>query len=171
MVNGQRLIQGSSDIFLGWGELDGTHFYVRQLRDMKGGVDLEPGVAPDNFVEYCRLCGWGLALAHAKSGDPAMISGYIGKSDEFVETIVHFAGTYAEQTERDYDTLVAAAKDGRLKVAARDTKDRSQIQPLDECGSLVVRLRGDLWVLTRYLTRDIVWQTSGRDDHQQCQAR
>jgi uncharacterized protein (DUF2252 family) len=119
VVNGQRLIQGSSDIFLGWGELDGTHFYVRQLRDMKGGVDLEPGVAPDNFVEYCRLCGWGLALAHAKSGDPAMISGYIGKSDEFVETIVHFAGTYAEQTERDYDTLVAAAKDGRLKVAAK----------------------------------------------------
>jgi uncharacterized protein (DUF2252 family) len=119
VVNGQRLIQGSSDIFLGWGELDGTHFYVRQLRDMKGGVDLEPGVAPDNFVEYCRLCGWGLALAHAKSGDPAMISGYIGKSDEFVETIVHFAAAYAEQTERDYETLKAAAKSGRLKVATK----------------------------------------------------
>jgi uncharacterized protein (DUF2252 family) len=119
VVNGQRLIQGSSDIFLGWGELDGTHFYVRQLRDMKGGVDLEPGVRPDNFIEYCDLCGWGLALAHAKSGDPAMISGYIGKSDEFVESIVHFAATYAEQTERDYDTLVAAAKSGKLKVAAK----------------------------------------------------
>ncbi|HMH14947.1 MAG TPA: DUF2252 domain-containing protein [Edaphobacter sp.] len=120
VVNGQRLIQGSSDIFLGWGELDDTHFYVRQLRDMKGGVNLEPGVIrPTGFVEYCRLCGWGLALAHAKSGDPAMISGYIGKSDEFVEAIVHFAGVYAEQTERDYDTLAAAAKNGKLKVAAR----------------------------------------------------
>ena len=119
VVDGQRLIQGSSDIFLGWGELDSTHFYVRQLRDMKGGVDLEPGVHPDNFVEYCELCGWGLALAHAKSGDPAMISGYIGKSDEFVESIVHFAATYAEQTERDYDTLVAAAKSGKLKVATK----------------------------------------------------
>jgi Uncharacterized protein conserved in bacteria (DUF2252) len=114
------LIQGSSDIFLGWGELDGTHFYARQLRDMKGGMDIEPGeVGPGNFDEYCRLCGWGLALAHAKSGDPAMISGYIGKSDEFVEAIVRFAGAYAEQTERDYETLAAAAKNGKLKVAAK----------------------------------------------------
>ena len=121
VVNGQRLIQGSSDIFLGWGELDGTHFYARQLRDMKGGMDIEPGeVGPGNFDEYCRLCGWGLALAHAKSGDPAMISGYIGKSDEFVEAIVRFAGAYAEQTERDYGhTPAAAAKNGKLKVAAK----------------------------------------------------
>jgi uncharacterized protein (DUF2252 family) len=120
VVNGQRLIQGSADIFLGWGELDGTHFYARQLRDMKGGMDIEPGeVGPDNFAEYCRLCGWGLALAHAKSGDPAMISGYIGKSDEFVDAIVRFADSYAEQTQRDYDTLAAAAKSGKLKVAAK----------------------------------------------------
>jgi hypothetical protein len=87
---------------------------------MKGGMDIEPGeIGPGNFAEYCRLCGWGLALAHAKSGDPAMISGYIGKSDEFAEAIVRFAGAYAEQTERDYDTLAVAAKNGKLKVAAK----------------------------------------------------
>jgi uncharacterized protein (DUF2252 family) len=119
VVNGQKMIQGSPDIFLGWGELDGTHFYARQLRDMKGGMDIEPGeIEPGNFDEYCRLCGWGLALAHAKSGDPALISGYIGKSDAFMEAIVTFANAYAEQTERDYDTLAAAAKSGKLKVAA-----------------------------------------------------
>ncbi len=120
VVNGQKMIQGSPDIFLGWGELDGTHFYARQLRDMKGGIDIEPGeIGPGNFAEYCRLCGWGLALAHAKSGDPALISGYIGKSDAFIEAIVTFADAYAEQTERDYDTLAAAAKSGKLKVAAK----------------------------------------------------
>jgi uncharacterized protein (DUF2252 family) len=120
VVNGQRLIQGSPDIFLGWGELDGTHFYARQLRDMKGGIDIKPGeVPPSSLVEYCKLCGWGLALAHAKSGDPAIISGYIGKSDEFADAIVRFAGTYAKQTERDYDALAAAAKSGKLEVAAK----------------------------------------------------
>jgi hypothetical protein len=66
-----------------------------------------------------RTSGWGLALAHAKSGDPAAISGYIGKSDKFVEAIVRFAEAYAEQTARDFDTLAAAAKNGKLKVAAK----------------------------------------------------
>jgi uncharacterized protein (DUF2252 family) len=119
VVNGQRLIQGSPDLFLGWGEVDGTHFYVRQLRDMKGSIDLKAGVPPSDFVEYCKLCGWALALAHAESGDPAMISGYIGKSDEFAEAIVRFAGAYAEQTQRDYETLTVAAKNGKLKVATK----------------------------------------------------
>ena len=74
VVVGQRLIQGSPDIFLGWGTLDHRHFYVRQLADMKGGVDMIEGNREGlaGFKEYCRLCGWALALAHAKSGDPAL---------------------------------------------------------------------------------------------------
>ena len=118
VVSGQRLIQGSPDIFLGWGELDGVHFYVRQLRDMKGSIDLEPGaISLKGFNAYCSLCGWALALAHAKSGDPAMISGYIGKSDEFETAITQFAASYASQTDRDHATMAAAAQHGKIKVA------------------------------------------------------
>jgi hypothetical protein len=66
------------DIFLGWGEVEGVQFYIRQLADMKGGATIEHA---ELLPEYCRLCGWALALAHAKSGDAAMIAGYCGKSD------------------------------------------------------------------------------------------
>lgn len=118
VVLGQRLIQGSPDIFLGWGELDGVHFYVRQLRDMKGSIDLEPGgISTKGFIEYCRLCGWALALAHAKSGDAAVLSGYIGKSSEFEDAIARFSAGYAEQTVQDHATMAAAARDGKIKVA------------------------------------------------------
>lgn len=119
VVLGQRMIQGSPDIFLGWGELDGIHYYVRQLRDMKGSIDLEPGaISLQGFTEYCALCGWALALAHAKSGDAAMISGYIGKSDKLEHALVRFAAAYADQNQRDYEALVQAAQTGRVKVAA-----------------------------------------------------
>ena len=118
VVVGQRLIQGSPDIFLGWGEVDGVHFYVRQLRDMKGSIDLEPGgISTKGFVEYCKLCGWALALAHAKSGDAAMLSGYIGKSDEFEDAIARFSASCAEQTVQDHATMAAAALAGKIKVA------------------------------------------------------
>ena len=118
VVVGQRLIQGSPDIFLGWGEVDGVHFYVRQLRDMKGSIDLEPGgISTKGFVEYCKLCGWALALAHAKSGDAAMLSGYIGKSGEFEDAIAQFSASCAEQTVQDHATMAAAARDGKIKVA------------------------------------------------------
>jgi uncharacterized protein (DUF2252 family) len=118
VVRGQRLIQGSPDIFLGWGEIDGVHFYIRQLRDMKGGIELEPGqTSPAGFVEYCRLCGWALALAHAKSGDAAMIGGYLGKSDVFDDALVAFAAAYAAQTEADHERFAAAAKAGLVDVA------------------------------------------------------
>jgi uncharacterized protein (DUF2252 family) len=120
IVSGQRLIQGAPDIFLGWGELDGTQFYVRQLRDMKGGIEFEPGkVKIENLPQYCEVCAWALALAHAKSGDPAMIAGYVGNSDKLDEVMVRFAFAYAEQNEKDYKALVAAAKSGRIKVAAQ----------------------------------------------------
>jgi uncharacterized protein (DUF2252 family) len=118
VVSGQRLIQGAPDIFLGWGETDGIHFYVRQLRDMKGGVEFDPGkVILENIPEYTRLCAWALALAHAKSGDAAMLAGYAGNSDELDEAMIRFAFAYADQNEKDYGALVKAAKSGRIRVA------------------------------------------------------
>jgi uncharacterized protein (DUF2252 family) len=120
VVVGQHLIQGSPDIFLGWGEVDGVHFYVRQLRDVKGGVEFEPGKnKPSTFIEYCGLCGWALALAHAKSGDAAMISGYIGKSDALEDALATFAARYADVTERDHAAMAKQARAGRIKVAAK----------------------------------------------------
>ena len=119
VVVGQRIIQGAPDIFLGWGiQKGGTHFYVRQLRDMKGGLEFDPAkVRIKNFPVYCKLCGWALALAHAKSGDPAAIAGYLGKSDGMDEAVARFAEAYAAQTERDYQSLAKAAKQKRIKVA------------------------------------------------------
>lgn len=122
VVAGQRLLQAAPDIFLGWGEQDGIHFYVRQLRDMKGGLEFDPDkVNINNYPEYCKLCGEALALAHAKSGDAAMISGYLGKSDEFDQAMVQFASAYADQTEKDYQALEAAAASGRIKVARAES--------------------------------------------------
>ncbi len=118
VVIGQRLIQGSPDIFLGWATLGGTHYYVRQLRDMKGGFKLEPGkFKASKLSDYCTLCGWALALAHAKSGDAAMIAGYLGKGDALADALVTFAEAYADQNERDYDCLVSAAAQGRIPIA------------------------------------------------------
>jgi uncharacterized protein (DUF2252 family) len=123
VITGQHLIQGSPDIFLGWGpdkagEL--RDFYVRQLSDMKGGVRLEAGNLDQltRLDGYLRLCGWALALAHAKSGDPATISGYCGKSDAVPEAISRYAVAYLEQTLRDHDALSAAVKAGRVTVAS-----------------------------------------------------
>ena len=124
VVSGQRLIQGAPDIFLGWGELDGIHFYVRQLRDMKGGVEFDPAtVNLDNAIEYCKLCAWALALAHAKSGDAAMLYGYVGKHSDLDKAMVKFAFVYADQNEKDYNALVAAAKSKRIKVAKAERLD------------------------------------------------
>ena len=83
-----------------------------------GSFDLEPGgISTKGFIEYCRLCGWALALAHAKSGDAAVLSGYIGKSSEFEDAIARFSAGYAEQTVQDHATMAAAARDGKIKVA------------------------------------------------------
>lgn len=118
VVIGQRLLQAAPDIFLGWFRLGGMDFYVRQLRDMKGGVEFDPKkVKIENLDQYSSLCGWALALAHAKSGDAAMIAGYCGNSDELDQAMVNFAFAYADQTERDFKALAAAARQGRIKVA------------------------------------------------------
>jgi uncharacterized protein (DUF2252 family) len=118
VVAGQRMIQGAPDILLGWGIQDGIHFYVRQLRDMKGGMEFEPGkVSTKDIPGYCDLCGWALALAHAKSGDAAMIAGYVGNKNELDDALVRFAVDYATQNNKDYKALVAAKKSGRIKAA------------------------------------------------------
>jgi len=109
VVNGQRLMQAASDLFLGWTRLGFTDYYIRQFRDMKLSVNLET-LIPDGFIEYCRFCGWALARAHARSGDPAQISGYLGRSDMFDRAIAAFAETYADQTERDHAAFVAAVR-------------------------------------------------------------
>jgi len=123
VVVGQRMIQGSPDIFLGWGPVDASkakrHYYVRQLADMKGGLSLAEGdrKTRDGLPDYCRLCGWALALAHAKSGDAAMISGYCGTGDVLPDAIGKYALAYLEQTERDYGVLKTAARNGKVSVA------------------------------------------------------
>jgi len=99
-------MQAVSGTFLGWASLGSTDFYFRQLRDMKLSVDLET-LSEEGFIEYCRFCGWALARAHARSGDPALISGYLGIKDVFDRAIATFAETYADQTERDHAALVA----------------------------------------------------------------
>jgi hypothetical protein len=104
---GQRLIEGSPDIFLSWGEVEGRQFYVRQLADMKGGAEIND---IPTLPDYCRLCGWALALAHAKSGDAAMIAGYCGKGGALDEEFAKFAISYARQTEQDHEALVNAKR-------------------------------------------------------------
>jgi uncharacterized protein (DUF2252 family) len=122
VVLGQRMIQGSPDIFLGWGTAESPHgkrdYYVRQLADMKGGMRFAEGDkgAFDSLTEYCRLCGWALALAHAKSGDPAMISGYCGTGDAVPDSIARFSLAYLEQTMRDHAALAGAVKTGRIRA-------------------------------------------------------
>ena len=120
VVIGQHLIQGSPDIFLGWGNVEGQDFYVRQLADMKGSIKFTEGTADDlgGFIEYCGLCGWALALAHAKSGESAMIAGYCGNSDALDYAMAQFALAYAKQTDEDHEALERARRSGRIQVSA-----------------------------------------------------
>jgi uncharacterized protein (DUF2252 family) len=119
VVAGQRLMQASSDIFLGWQRneagLDGKQrdFYVRQLRDWKFSIDVQ-AMIPYGMQLYGQLCGWTLARAHARSGDRIAISAYLGGSDVFDQAIAQFAAAYADQNERDYQSLVQAVKDGQI---------------------------------------------------------
>jgi uncharacterized protein (DUF2252 family) len=119
VVHGQRLMQAASDILLGWFRfeegIDGRvhDYYVRQLKDWKGSADVEQMV-PEGLALYGRLCGWTLARAHARSGDPIAIGAYLGAGTRFDRAILQFAGAYAEQNERDYQALAAAVEDGRI---------------------------------------------------------
>jgi uncharacterized protein (DUF2252 family) len=118
VVAGQRLMQASSDIFLGWQRtngLDGQQrdFYVRQLRDWKYSIDTETMV-PRGMGLYGNLCGWTLARAHARSGDRIAIAAYLGGSDKFDQAITQFAGAYADQNERDHQAVIDAVASGRI---------------------------------------------------------
>ena len=114
VVTGQRMLQAASDVFLGWTRDDeGRDYYFRQLRDMRMKIDLTK-MSRQDWLEYIDLCGWALARAHARTGDPARIAGYLGKSDAFDEAIEKFAVAYADQTERDHVALVKAIRAGKL---------------------------------------------------------
>jgi uncharacterized protein (DUF2252 family) len=120
VVAGQHLMQASSDIFLGWDQVDGLDgvkrdFYVRQLRDWKGSVDTDVMIPPGMSI-YGRLCGWTLARAHARSGDRIAIASYLGTGKSFDNAVASFAEAYADQNERDYDALKQAAAKGRITV-------------------------------------------------------
>lgn len=115
VVNGYRLMQSASDIFLGWTEGAVGHFYLRQLRDMKLAMLVEL-FSPAVMTQYAEVCGWTLARAHARSGSPAQISGYLGKSDAFDEAIAKFSLAYADQNERDHAILKEAVCSGRVEV-------------------------------------------------------
>ena len=121
VVNGHRLMQPASDIFLGWteGRL-GRHFYVRQLRDVK----IKPAVETFGTAEmtlFAQFCGHSLALSHARSGDAAVISGYLGKSDVFDEAIAAFSVAYADQNEKDHAVLKRAIQDGKIEAVVEET--------------------------------------------------
>jgi uncharacterized protein (DUF2252 family) len=115
VVTGQRIMQALSDSFLGWTKSPstGTEYYVRQLHDMKYGVDIT-GLRPQGMEIYAQVCAWALARAHARSGNPAEIAGYLGRGDVFDEALASFAVAYADQTERDHAALVAAVQAGRI---------------------------------------------------------
>jgi len=120
VVTGQRLMQSASDIFLGWTQ-GRRPLYVRQLRDMKMSAPVEG--AAQGLTLYAGLCGRMLAHAHAKSGDAATITGYLGKSDAFDQAIGRFALAYADQNEKDYAVLVTAAKTGRIKAEVEEKEE------------------------------------------------
>ena len=120
VVVGQRLLQSSSDIFLGWVRgRRGYDFYVRQLRDMKMSMPVE-GFSATRLKLYAEMCGWTLARAHAKAGDAATISGYLGKGDTFDQAMSDFAVAYADQTQKDHAALVKAVNSGRIQALAEE---------------------------------------------------
>jgi len=119
VVAGQRLMQAASDIFLGWQHIEAgadgraRDFYIRQLRDWKFSLDIETP-RPEGLQMYGALCGWTLARAHARSGDRIAIAAYLGNSEVFDRAITKFAAAYADQNERDHQSLVDAVKSGRI---------------------------------------------------------
>ena len=113
---GQRLMQAASDTFLGWShDGAGDQFFVRQLRDMKGGFDIDT-ITPALLSRYADACVWALARSHARTLDPALVCGYLGSGVTFAQAVTQFAVDYADQTERDHAQLVEAVKDGHIEA-------------------------------------------------------
>ena len=117
VVEGQRLMQAASDVFLGWtkGIEEDRYYYWRQLKDMKGSA-LVDEMDPRALSFYAEACGWTLARAHARSGDPVAIASYLGAKSRFDRAMTAFAVTYADQNERDYERFVTAVREGRLEA-------------------------------------------------------
>ena len=117
VVQGQRLMQAASDIFLGWtqGVAVDRHYYWRQLRDMKASALVE-AMIPAGLMLYAGLCGQTLARAHARSGDPVAIAQYLGEGDEFDRSLTDFSARYADQNEQDFREFVKAVRTGRLQA-------------------------------------------------------
>ncbi len=113
VVEGQRLLQAAGDLFLGWGSAGDRAYYVRQLRDMKGGID-PVALRPAGLARYGGLCGAALAQAHARTAHPARIAGYLGRGEPAADALAAFAVAYADQTERDHAALVTAIRAGRV---------------------------------------------------------
>lgn len=123
VVYGQRLIQGAPDLFLGYGKTRVNDFYIRQLRDMKGGIAIGTGkgdIGVETFPDYAKLFGWALANAHARSGDPAVLAGYCGDGEQLDDALVRFARAYNTQNQSDYDTFLRAIRSGTLRCATQD---------------------------------------------------
>ncbi|MCX7245259.1 MAG: DUF2252 domain-containing protein [Burkholderiales bacterium] len=120
VIDGQALIQGAPDLFLGFGTAEG-HFYIRQLRDMKGGISIgEEDIPAKEFPDFAKLFGWALANAHARSGDPAVLAGYCGKGEVLDDAMVNFSIAYSKQNEADYDTFLRTIKSGKISSAAEN---------------------------------------------------
>ena len=117
VVQGQRMMQAASDIFLGWtpGMQENRYLYWRQLRDMKGSAVVET-MTPFGMELYARVCGWALARAHARSGDPVAVAAYLGKSGRFDAAVAGFSARYADQNEKDYEAFAKAVRSGRLEA-------------------------------------------------------
>jgi hypothetical protein len=116
VVQGHRLMQSASDVFLGWTEgRFGRHYYIRQLRDAKIKFAIETFGSAE-MVLFAEWCGATLARAHARSGEPALITGYIGETEVFDEAIAAFAAAYADQSEKDHEAVVKAVRAGKLKA-------------------------------------------------------
>jgi uncharacterized protein (DUF2252 family) len=116
VVEGQRLMQSSSDVFLGWSRsLENHDYYWRQLRDWKGGMDVD-SAGRRRLGDYAGLCGWTLARSHARSGDPIAIAGYLGSGTVFDRAVTQFAHQYANQNENDYDRFLEAIRQGDLEA-------------------------------------------------------
>jgi hypothetical protein len=112
VINGKRLMQSATDIFVGWGSLHGRDYYVRQFRDMKIVPNIE--LIGPVLAEFATACGGALARSHARTGDPLAIASYIGKSNRFAAAVGQFARLYADQNERDHALLVKAIGDGTV---------------------------------------------------------
>jgi uncharacterized protein (DUF2252 family) len=117
VVQGQRIMQAASDIFLGWtaGAQVDRHLYWRQLRDMKGSAVVE-AMIPTGLTFYAQICGWTLARAHARSGDPVALAQYLGDDDTFDRSVTDFSARYADQNEQDFRDFVQAVRSGRLQA-------------------------------------------------------